>query len=141
MKNYRLTILVALLLGWMGGSLQAAEHDLLDNARRLYALGKKKEAVEMCKIAAEMEDADAQLQLAKWLSSIVLAGNANVPNPKPDRRFDDVIEDIDRAQDLQDANNKARGGNNQPKPGGDQPKPAIGVAGGPNRGQPGSGGT
>lgn len=79
------------------GMAHAADLDLLKNSRQLFAIGKKREALAMCRQAANAGSVEAQLQLAQWLSAAAAQRNP-VQNPKPNNNFDGAQEKIDGSQ-------------------------------------------
>ena len=91
----RISQLVVLTLA--AGFVHAADLDLLKNSRQLFALGKKREAVAMCRQAANAGNVEAQLQLAQWLSAAATQRSV-VKNPKPNQNFDGAQEKIDGSQ-------------------------------------------
>jgi len=113
------------MFSWLLADLGAAEFNALENAKRLYYIGKVENALEMCREAAKKGDIDAQLQLTEWLFAKRSKSKDN-PFAKPEAPFQKPKMDIERADRHNERLARANSKGDQPKQGGDQPKQGDG---------------
>ncbi len=114
-------VILVLMFSWLPADLGAAEFNALENAKRLYYIGKVADALEMCREVAEKGDIDAQLQLTEWLFAKRSKSKDN-PFAKPEAPFQKPKMDIERADRHNERLARANSKGDQPKQGGDQPK-------------------
>ena len=115
-------VILILISCWLSVDSGAAEFSPLENAKKLYVIGRTKEALEMCRGAAQEGDIDAQLQLVEWL-----AKGANPSESRPDQPFQKPEMDIDRVDDHKKRLEQAVAGGEKPNPGGEKPKVGVGM--------------
>ena len=114
-------IILVLMFSWLPAALEAAEFNALENAKRLYYIGKVADALEMCRDVAEKGDIEAQLQLTEWLFAKRSKTKDN-PFARAETPFQKPKMDIERADRHNERLARANSKGDQPKQGGDQPK-------------------
>jgi hypothetical protein len=121
MKMHNSKVILILVSCWLSVDSGAAEFSLLENAKKLYFIGRTKEALEMCRGAAQKGDIDAQIQLTEWL----LKGlkDKSPLESRPDQPFQKPEMDIDRVEDHKERLEQAVAGGEKPNPGGEKPNP------------------
>ena len=140
MKKYCTTLILVLFFCRLTIQLDGADFDASENAKRLYHIGKEREALEMCRQAAKKGNIKAQLQLAEWLFAKRSKPGGN-PSVNPDQSFQKPQMDIERANRHNERLDRANAGGDQPKQGGgEKPKQGIGQVAG-KTGQFSPGGT
>ena len=131
MKMHNSKVILILVSCWLSVHSGAAEFSPLENAKKLYFIGRTKEALEMCRGAAQKGDIDAQLQLTEWLFAKG-SKNKSPSKSRPDQPFQKPEMDIDRVDDHKKRLEQAVAGGEKPNPGGEKPnpggeKPKVGV--------------
>ena len=121
MKKYNVTLMFVLVFCRLTIQLDGADFNALENAKRLYHIGKVPEALEMCRQAAKTGNIEAQLQLTEWLFAKKSKSRGN-PLANSDQRFQKPQMDIERANRHNERLDRAKAEGDQPKQGGDQPK-------------------
>ncbi len=115
-------VILVLMFSWLPADLGAAEFNALENAKRLYYIGKVADALEMCREVAEKGDIDAQLQLTEWLFAKRSKTKKDNPFARAETPFQKPKMDIERADRHNERLARANSKGDQPKQGGDQPK-------------------
>ena len=125
MKMHNSKVILILVSCWLSVDSGAAEFSPLENAKKLYFIGRTKEALEMCRGAAQKGDIDAQIQLTEWL----LKGlkDKSPLESRPDQPFQKPEMDIDRVEDHKERLEQAVAGGEKPNPGGEEPKVGVGM--------------
>ena len=123
MKMHNSKVILILVSCWLSVDSGAAEFSLLENAKKLYFIGRTKEALEMCRGAAQKGDIDAQLQLTEWLFAKG-SKNKSPSKSRPDQPFQKPEMDIDRVDDHKKRLEQAVAGGEKPNPSGEKPNPA-----------------
>ena len=85
MKKNNVTLMFVLVFCRLTIQLDGADFNALENAKRLYHIGKVPEALEMCRQAAKTGNIEAQLQLTEWLFAKKSKSRGN-PLANPDQR-------------------------------------------------------
>ena len=122
MKMYNSKVILILVSCWLSVDSGAAEFSPLENAKKLYFIGRTKEALEMCRGAAQKGDIEAQLQLTEWLFGKG-SKNKSPSESRPDQPFQKPEMDIDRVDDHKKRLEQAVAGGEKPNPGGEKPNP------------------
>mgnify|MGYP004119691229 CR=1 FL=1 len=115
-------VILILVSCWLSVDSGAAEFGLLENAKKLYFIGQIEKALDMCRVAAEKGDIDAQLQLSEWLFAKG-SKNKSPSESHPDQPFQKPEMDIDRVDDHKKRLEQAVAGGEKPNPGGEKPNP------------------
>ena len=126
MKMHNSKVILILVSCWLSVDSGAAEFSPLENAKKLYFIGRTKEALEMCRGAAQKGDIDAQLQLTEWLFAKG-SKNKSPSESRPDQPFQRPEMDIDRVDDHKKRLEQAVAGGEKPNPGGEKPKVGVGI--------------
>ena len=126
MKMYNSKVILILVSCWLSVDSGAAEFSPLENAKKLYFIGRTKEALEMCRGAAQKGDIEAQLQLTEWLFGKG-SKNKSPSESRPDQPFQKPEMDIDRVDDHKKRLEQAVAGGEKPNPGGEKPKVGVGM--------------
>ena len=139
-KKCIVALIFALVFCRLTIQLDGADFNTLENAKRLYHIGKVPEALEMCRQAAKNGNIEAQLQLTEWLFAKNSKSRVN-PLANSDQRFQKPQMDIERANRHNERLSRANAERDQPKQeGGEKPKEGIGQVAG-KTGQFSPGGT
>jgi hypothetical protein len=123
MKMHNSKVILILVSCWLSVDSGAAEFSPLENAKKLYFIGRTKEALEMCRGAAQKGDIDAQLQLTEWLFAKG-SKNKSPSKSRPDQPFQKPEMDIDRVDDHKKRLEQAVAGGEKPNPSGEKPNPS-----------------